>query len=584
MADQAAKDPRSLAWRAICGTELTGRVTGFLPKGDLVIASDVELVHPSVDVPFSELYAGIPRVEFREGDRVAFRVRSNWSGPTGRLPDPIRRETLRHLPLDEDPPDLTPLRTILGQTAKLEDVLAAVRAAQTSIAAAEEARQRILVEAEARALAIEGEAATLARAAEERVEAIEAAVLERERKLQSDLRQFEALGGPRFVRAFAPVEDSPVRSSRGVACPPNVVAALQEGAGRAGMRVSQTLARRALVGHAVAAATGQMIVYGGPPGSGKTSTAVWMPRALDMAVEVLPVRPGWLDTADLLGFFDPRNDRFVSAPFLDFVLDAQRSASGAVKHVVVLDEMNIARIENYGADVLSQLEKTYELGQRGELRLYSESVQSEIDRLRIAAVELREEDALTRVGIPAKVTLPDNLILTGTLNNDDHVETLSPKVLDRSLGIRVPALDPSLPASDTPVSEVVFSLDRAVVDAIRARVPQTREKAEELWTSVLDLVDDLAIPSVYVSHRLARVVSTVPAIAEHFDLEPRDVLDDIVCMKVLPWIRFFRGPKRRPIEDLERLRERAASAAFPVAEQEVVGLLADDGDLVQYLR
>ena len=79
--------------------------------------------------------------------------------------------------------------------------------------------------------------------------------------------------------------------------------------------------------------------------------------------EVVPVRPDWVDNRGLLGYLNPLTNKYSSEPFLNLLLRAQAEeeraeASNERPHpfFVILDEMNLARVEHYFSDFLSALE------------------------------------------------------------------------------------------------------------------------------------------------------------------------------------------------------------------------------------
>ncbi len=90
---------------------------------------------------------------------------------------------------------------------------------------------------------------------------------------------------------------------------------------------------------------------------------------------------------------------FVSTPFLEFLLRASRPENANRAFFLCLDEMNLARVEHYFAEILSAMET--------------------------AGRELTLPDG--RIA-----RLPANLFLTGTLNLDEATHSLSRKVLDRA--------------------------------------------------------------------------------------------------------------------------------------------------------
>ena len=78
---------------------------------------------------------------------------------------------------------------------------------------------------------------------------------------------------------------------------------------------------------------------------------------------VVPVRPDWVDNRGLLGYFNPLTDQYSTTPFLDLLIRAKSEKERAdsvgedpYPFFVILDEMNLARVEHYFSDFLSAVE------------------------------------------------------------------------------------------------------------------------------------------------------------------------------------------------------------------------------------
>ncbi|GEM_PF-3208806 len=174
-------------------------------------------------------------------------------------------------------------------------------------------------------------------------------------------------------------------------------------------------------------ATKPFAILTGLSGSGKTQLALQFGRWLgEERVLIVPVRPDWTGSDALFGYQDallePRNGRRAwHVPLaLEFMLRAARDPHWP--YLLILDEMNLAHVERYFADVLSGMESGEEC----------------LPNL------VREEDGLWRMaGEPARIPFPRNLFVVGTVNVDETTYMFSPKVLDRAntLEFRVATVD-----------------------------------------------------------------------------------------------------------------------------------------------
>ena len=138
------------------------------------------------------------------------------------------------------------------------------------------------------------------------------------------------------------------------------------------------------------------------------------------------VRPDWRDSKSLLGYYNPLAGTYEWTEFLRFLLRAAQSyrAGDGLAWFVILDEMNLAHVEYYFADLLSVLESGRDLeGWTNE-------------PLRLAYPDDAEGDLP-----PREVRLPPNLYVLGTVNVDETTHAFSPKVLDRAFTLELTEAD-----------------------------------------------------------------------------------------------------------------------------------------------
>ena len=84
----------------------------------------------------------------------------------------------------------------------------------------------------------------------------------------------------------------------------------------------------------------------------------------------------------------------------------QANSQPELPYFLILDEMNLSHVERYFADFLSVMES------KEEIPLYAEGT--------------------VENGVPAKLKVPVNLFIIGTVNIDETTNMFSPKVLDRA--------------------------------------------------------------------------------------------------------------------------------------------------------
>lgn len=159
--------------------------------------------------------------------------------------------------------------------------------------------------------------------------------------------------------------------------------------------------------------------------------------------EMIQVKPNWHDSSELIGYVSRIDGiRFVVGPFLRFMVKAM--ADPETPYFLCLDEMNLAPVEQYFAEYLSVIEsrKCFEDGTvvTDPIIDYSDTEEygSLIRQLFTNADE--RELYLTREG-GKRLTIPQNLIVVGTVNMDETTFSFSRKVLDRAMTIEMNEVD-----------------------------------------------------------------------------------------------------------------------------------------------
>lgn len=158
--------------------------------------------------------------------------------------------------------------------------------------------------------------------------------------------------------------------------------------------------------------------------------------------EMIQVKPNWHDSSELVGYESRVNgEKYVVGPFLKFIVKAMQEPD--VPYFLCLDEMNLAPVEQYFAEYLSVIESR-KLQEDGSILTdpivdYEPTVayKSLIDQLfpednNMRGLYLTEDEKTGR-----RLTIPQNLIVVGTVNMDETTFSFSRKVLDRAMTIEM---------------------------------------------------------------------------------------------------------------------------------------------------
>ena len=181
--------------------------------------------------------------------------------------------------------------------------------------------------------------------------------------------------------------------------------------GEMGLYYTREMVRRFVAGMAAS----KLLILEGISGTGKTSLPYSFSRYLDNPATIVSVQPSYRDRTEIVGYFNEFSKRFNETEFLRATYEAGWRADPSF---IVLDEMNLARVEYYFAEVLSVL----------EMPSHDEWV------LDLVPTAWAGDPKKLRDG---KIVVPDSLWFVGTANNDDSTFTVTDKVYDRAIPIEI---------------------------------------------------------------------------------------------------------------------------------------------------
>ena len=202
----------------------------------------------------------------------------------------------------------------------------------------------------------------------------------------------------------------------------------------------------------------RLIILQGISGTGKTSLARAFGKFVCNDSIITPVQPSWRDRTELFGYFNEFTKRFNETELLRSMYEATYNDN---VYVVVLDEMNIARVEYYFAEMLSILEMP------------------DKDEWVISMVPNVWPDDPKHFD-QGNFKLPPNMWYIGTANNDDSTFAIADKVYDRAMPIDIDSKGTPFDAPDTPPVQINYHYLESLFDNAKKQYPVSQELIDKL--------------------------------------------------------------------------------------------------------
>lgn len=291
---------------------------------------------------------------------------------------------------------------------------------------------------------------------------------------------------------------------------------------------------------------------------------------------MIEVKPNWHDSTELLGYYSRLGNKpgYQFTKFVKFLVKAKMYP--IVPFFVCLDEMNLAPVEQYFAELLSILEtRKVVIGEDGNktikteaiidaehfkalgkiggfapnftdrdiyMKLYDIDTENDIDK------EVGKRTDLTTEGL----TLPDNVIIIGTVNMDDTTHQFSRKVIDRAMTIEMNGGNlrnmfggsknlEYLPEEEQEKWQNAFSRQYVTADEVLEAHPNEAEELMDKLPSRLEQIN-LALKGTpfEVSYRVLNELTIMVGVMLDEGMELDDAIaqsvNNILLMKILPRI------------------------------------------------
>lgn len=205
----------------------------------------------------------------------------------------------------------------------------------------------------------------------------------------------------------------------------------------------------------------KLIILQGISGTGKTSLPYVMGKFFKNDATIASVQPSWRDRNELFGYFNEFTKKFNETEVLKRIYE---SAYTDDLNIIILDEMNIARVEYYFAEMLSILEMPDP--KEWKIELVPSSWPNDPTKL-----------------VNGNLSIPQNVWYIGTINNDDSTFSVSDKVYDRAFVVNLDSKGIPFDAPKTPAKRVSYS----AVEALYADAIEENPVSEEILEKIAKL-------------------------------------------------------------------------------------------------
>ncbi|WP_232625493.1 AAA family ATPase [Pectobacterium parmentieri] len=216
----------------------------------------------------------------------------------------------------------------------------------------------------------------------------------------------------------------------------------------------------------------QFTLFSGLPGTGKTSLAKMLGNCLGLGNRFLniPVARGWTSSRDILGFYNALSQSFSPASTGLYELIQHLSSEiednkDPAASIILLDEFNLSQPEHYFSPFLEMADP--------------------------------ESKRVLTTGNPDKAyfNIPDYLRFLGTINQDESVQSLTPRLLDRAAIVNFDDFEPNYEVSMIGSENIINSTSEAIsgkkfIDIFKANTLELPADIEKVLQSVVITLRD----------------------------------------------------------------------------------------------
>jgi hypothetical protein len=278
-----------------------------------------------------------------------------------------------------------------------------------------------------------------------------------------------------------------------------------------------------------------LVILAGISGTGKSELPQAYAEFLGAPLVMLPVQPRWDSPQDLQGFYNYIEKKYKPTDLMRYLYQHQRHPKLMGRMVLVLlDEMNLARVEYYFSDFLSKLET------RRNKKTY----------LDLEAGSLKLEDH------QKQVLIPEEFLFIGTMNEDETTQSLSDKVLDRA-NVLTFGRPPELKLRGNRQNKPAIPTEYLPWDAFQGWTKEPSldlaEKVKHYVDEANDIMESLGRPFAHrVFQAFTKYVCNYPN-ADRDDVIRNQAIADQFGQKLLPKLRGVMVEEKNVKEALDKM-------------------------------
>ena len=286
-----------------------------------------------------------------------------------------------------------------------------------------------------------------------------------------------------------------------------------------------------------------LVVLAGISGTGKSLLPTLYARAFGFNMLSVAVQPRWDSPQDMFGFYNYMQSRYKATELSRLLWQYDIYNNSITKdefsnedelpmNIVLLDEMNLARVEYYFSDMLSKLEFRRDVINKAD------------DTMRMKAEIEIEGGSIGDSEASRRLFVNGNTLFVGTMNEDETTQTLSDKVMDRSNVLRFgkPAsLDVKVDLSTfdnifKPLEDQYFSYGMWKKLCIEKSLsPKFEQRLDETVSNLNESLSTIGRPFAHrVWQSIKSYVTQYPDVERGNSESFKAALADQIEMKILP--------------------------------------------------